>query len=101
MTEVEEVSGSTGVILTSAGQCGEKVFYALYSNGNLKLTGTGATYDYDGKQIVFMNGDSIKSISVGDGVTNLENTYFNTARKSKVLPAVYAHRNSTRCVLSA
>lgn len=71
LTEVEEVSGSTGVVLVSAGQCGEKVFYALYSNGNLRLTGTGATYDYDNGKSVFYGNDTIKSVSVGDGVTEL------------------------------
>lgn len=88
LTEVEEVSGSTGVVLVSAGQCGEKVFYALYSNGNLKLTGTGATYDYDNGKSVFYENDTIKaSLSVME-LRSLANICFNTAQKSKVLPCL-------------
>jgi len=89
LTEVEEVSGSTGVVLVSAGQCGEKVFYALYSNGNLKLTGTGATYDYDNGKSVFYENDTIKSVSVGDGITELGKYLFQycTEIKSASLPS--------------
>ena len=32
LAEVEEICGTTGVILVSAGQCGENAFYALYSH---------------------------------------------------------------------
>ena len=40
--EVEDIGD-----IVSVGQCGENIFYALYSNGKLLLKGTGAMYDYD------------------------------------------------------
>lgn len=77
LTEVEEVTGSTGVVLKSAGQCGENVFYALYSNGSLKLTGSGSTYSYSERSSSkFYQRQDITSISVTSGVTKIGNNMF-------------------------
>ena len=77
LTEVEEVTGATGVILVSAGQCGENVFYALYSDGSLKLNGSGATYDYtsDSRSPLDKNA-TVQSITVSSGITTIGNRIF-------------------------
>ncbi|MCM1226027.1 MAG: leucine-rich repeat domain-containing protein [Clostridium sp.] len=77
LTEVEEVTGATGVVLVSAGQCGNNVFYALYSDGLLKLTGTGATYDYDDSSgSPFYENEVIKKIEIAHGITTLGKNIF-------------------------
>lgn len=77
LTEVEEVTGATGVILVSAGHCGENVFYALYSDGSLKLNGSGATYDYtsDNRSPLDKNA-TVQSITVSSGITTIGNRIF-------------------------
>lgn len=75
--EVEDIGD-----IVAVGQCGENVFYALYSNGKLLLKGTGDTYDYtwplDGvaNESPFTNNQNIKSVIVSDGITKLGNYLF-------------------------
>ena len=77
LAEVEEICGTTGVILVSAGQCGENVFYALYSDGSLKLYGSGATYDYSSSDSSPFDGNQVvQSITVSSGITKIGNKIF-------------------------
>lgn len=77
LAEVEEICGTTGVILVSAGQCGENVFYALYSDGSLKLYGSGATYDYSSSNSSPFDGNQVvQSITVSSGITKIGNKIF-------------------------
>ncbi len=77
LAEVEEICGTTGVILVSAGQCGENAFYALYSDGSLKLYGSGATYDYSSSNSSPFDGNQVvQSITVSSGITKIGNKIF-------------------------
>ena len=70
--EVEDIGD-----IVSAGQCGENVFYALYSNGKVLLKGTGPTYDYSssGRSPFFRN-DAVKNVVISEGVTTVGNDLF-------------------------
>ena len=59
--------------IVSAGQCGENIFYALYSNGKLLLKGTGAMYDYDleSNRSPFYRNDAVSSLVVSEGITTV------------------------------
>nr|DAG17465.1 MAG TPA: Receptor Binding Protein [Caudoviricetes sp.] len=71
-TEVEDIGD-----IVAVGQCGENIFYALYSNGKLLLKGTGDMYDYDsplsptGNDSPFFNNQDIKRVVVSDGITDI------------------------------
>ncbi len=75
--EVEDIGD-----IVAVGQCGENVFYALYSNGKLILKGTGDTYDYtwsldgDSTESPFTDNQNIKKVIVANGVTKLGNYLF-------------------------
>ncbi len=64
--------------IVSVGQCGENIFYALYSNGKLLLKGTGAMYDYDydqNKSPFRGNNDIVKAV-ITEGITTIgEDTF--------------------------
>lgn len=70
--EVEDIGD-----IVAVGQCGENIFYALYSNGKLLLKGTGDMYDYDsplspsGNDSPFFNNQNIKNVIVSDGITDI------------------------------
>ena len=63
--------------VVEAGQCGENIYYVLYSNGKLLLRGTGETYDYQASGFTantflspFLNHEKIKSVVFSDGITS-------------------------------
>lgn len=70
--EVEDIGD-----IVAVGQCGDNIFYALYSNGKLLLKGTGDMYDYDsplsptGNDSPFFNNQDIKRVVVSDGITDI------------------------------
>ena len=68
VAEVEDIGD-----IVAVGQCGENIFYALYSNGKLLLKGTGDMYDYDspGNDSPFFNNQDIKNVIVSDGITDI------------------------------
>ena len=72
-TEVEDIGD-----IVSVGQCGENIFYAIYSNGKLVLKGTGAMYDYnydDNKSPFRGNHDIVKAV-ITEGITTIgEDTF--------------------------
>lgn len=88
--------------ILGTGQCGENVYWTLYSDGTLDLSGTGATYDYtfnhsavtdpDGLKHYEVSSEfgyptwydldfnledfSIKTINIGEGITRLGDLIF-------------------------
>lgn len=44
--------------ILGTGQCGEDVYWTLYSDGTLDLSGTGATYDYTMKKFSLVNDEN-------------------------------------------
>lgn len=83
LSEVEEMTGMTGVTLVSSGHCGDNVSYFLYSNGNLKLTGSGETYDYNANDegynpnhSPFYKNSIIKTINITSGITTIGSCLF-------------------------
>ena len=68
--------------IVEIGQCGESVFYVLYSNGKLLLKGTGATYDYTSpldspvNESPFKRNLTINTIVVPSGITEIGNYLF-------------------------
>lgn len=70
--EVEDIGD-----IVSAGQCGENVFYAMYSNGKVLLKGSGDTYDYDSSnRSPFYRNDDIKRVVISEGVTSVGDDLF-------------------------
>ena len=71
--EVEDIGD-----IVAVGQCGDNIFYALYSNGKLLLKGTGAMYDYDydqNKSPFRGNNDIVKAV-ITEGITTIgEDTF--------------------------
>lgn len=86
LAEVEAVTGATGVILVSAGQIGSNAFYALYSDGTLRINGSGSTYSYTGlnNSIFYMN-SNIKKIIVSSGITALGDFLFESCDNIKTV----------------
>ncbi len=86
LAEVEAVTGATGVILVSAGQIGSTAFYALYSDGSLRINGSGSTYSYTGlnNSIFYMN-SNIKKIIVSSGITALGDFLFESCDNIKTV----------------
>ena len=71
--EVEDIGD-----IVSVGQCGENIFYALYSNGKLLLKGTGAMndYDYDQNKSPFRGNNDIVKAVITEGITTIgEDTF--------------------------
>lgn len=72
--EVEDIGD-----IVAVGQCGENIFYALYSNGKLLLKGTGAMYDYDYDQnkSPFRGNNDIVKLVATEGITTIGEDAFN------------------------
>ena len=77
------VSCSTAKV-TMAGMAGENVAFVLYENGTLKLSGTGAMYDYNSYGVVpwYPIRKNITSIEIGADIVNV---------------GAYAFRGATKC----
>ena len=70
--EVEDIGD-----IVAAGQCGENVFYAMYSNGKVLLKGIGDTYDYgSSNRSPFYRNDDVKSVVISEGVTSVGDDLF-------------------------
>ena len=72
-----KVDDLTGDIIAT-GSVGDDVYYVLYSNGNLLLRGTGATYDYqlNGNRSPFFEDERIKRVVISDGITSIGDVFF-------------------------
>lgn len=76
--KVDDLTGD----IVSTGQCGEDIYYVLYSNGKLLLRGTGATYDYSGdNRSPFYENNSITSVTVSSGITAVGDDLFEDCEK--------------------
>ena len=65
--EIEDIGD-----IVAAGQCGDNVFYALYSNGKVLVKGSGAMYEYDSEhRSPFYRNDDVKKIVISEGVTTV------------------------------
>ena len=77
LDEIEEVTGATGVVLLSSGQCGANAFYALYSNGKLNITGSGDTYNKaTPSESSFYNNANVKNVIISGGITSIGDYLF-------------------------
>mgnify|MGYP002868303065 CR=1 FL=1 len=72
-TKVDDLTGD----IIETGECGENIYYVLYSNGRLLLRGTGDMYDYDSPlesphtDSPFYNNQNIKNVVVSEGITDI------------------------------
>lgn len=56
----------------NSGTCGENLTWVLDDNGCLKISGTGAMFEYsDSKQSPFYGNADIKTVEIGEGVTSI------------------------------
>lgn len=71
--KVDSLFGLVGFVvgeeILDAGKIGDNVYYAVYSDGRVELTGSGETYDF-GNQII-NEGDKITPFLDNKGITNL------------------------------
>lgn len=77
--KVEELTAEVEDIgdIVAAGQCGENVFYAMYSNGKVLLKGSGPTYDYgSSNRSPFYRNDAVKRVVISEGVTTVGDDLF-------------------------
>ena len=81
-TKVDDLTGD----IIETGQCGEDIYYVLYSNGKLLLRGTGAMYDYDtSNRSPFRDNETIKTLVVSSGITHLgEDAFMDTVNLTEV-----------------
>lgn len=81
-TKVDDLTGD----IVTTGQCGEDIYYVLYSNGKLLLRGTGAMYDYDiSNRSPFRDNETIKNLVVSSGITHLgEDAFMDTVNLTEV-----------------
>lgn len=84
LTEVEEVTGATGIVLASAGKCGLTAYYALYSDGSMKITGTGAI-----NKDAFMERHEITDVLIADGITEIAERAFARAEYASETSRTY------------
>lgn len=73
------VSELESKVIVSIGKCGENVTYIIYQNGDVTLSGSGATYDYTSnvsEKSPFYGDSSIKKVEISDGITEVGNYLF-------------------------
>ena len=75
LTATQTVTVKYAPVLTRDyhGKCGSNVYWTLYSDGTMYITGTGAMYSYSPWDSYV---DSIKYVIIGDGVTSVSNDAF-------------------------
>ena len=84
INNLESVTGASGVYLVSVGKCGASIDFALFSNGNVKLTGSGATNNYDANNhSPFYN--KAKSVSIPYGMVSTAKTVLTEKMERTVL----------------
>ncbi len=72
-TKVDDLTGD----VVEAGQCGDDIYYVLYSNGKVLLRGTGPMYEYDSSnRSPFYKSDAVKSAVISNGITTLSDDTF-------------------------
>ncbi len=78
------VEDSDASLTASANQIGDNITYSFNtSNGQLRITGTGSTYDFSSSDGPFKNLSNIKSVVFDKGITRIgENLFAGTGRNS-------------------
>ena len=75
----------------TSGSCGDNVSYTLNSEGLLEITGTGAMtdYSYSGQTPWYEYHDSIKAVTISDGITHIGAHSFNyyTTLENATIPS--------------
>lgn len=79
MDALEKKMDALDVKVLDSGTCGENAAYTLYTNGLLRISGSGATDDQKETSVWAKNGtaDSITKIIVDDGITKIGDHFFN------------------------
>lgn len=79
MDALEKKMDALDVKVLDSGTCGENAAYTLYTNGLLRISGSGATDDQNETSVWAKNGtaDSITKIIVDDGITKIGDHFFN------------------------
>lgn len=79
MDALEKKMDALDVKVLDSGTCGENAAYTLYTNGLLRISGSGATDDQNETSVWAKNGmaDSITKIIVDDGITKIGDYFFN------------------------
>lgn len=79
MDALEKKMDALDVKVLDSGTCGENAAYTLYTNGLLRISGSGATDDQNETSVWAKNGmaDSITKIIVDDGITKIGAHFFN------------------------
>ena len=76
--ELVSVSIDNGLSVIASGSCGENATFELYSDGNMKISGTGAVKlsDVDTKVLDYSAKLKIKKIEIEEGITELAEDCF-------------------------
>lgn len=71
----------------ASGKCGDNITWSYNeSTGELKISGTGAMYDYDNSHMPWSNYKySIKKITISDGVTHIGNEAFSGCKDHETM----------------
>lgn len=78
MDALEKKMDALDVKVLDSGTCGENAAYTLYTNGLLRISGSGATDDQNETSVWAKNGtaDTITKIIVDDGITKIGDHFF-------------------------
>lgn len=78
MDALEKKMDALDVKVLDSGTCGENAAYTLYTNGLLRISGSGAADDQNETSVWAKNGtaDSITKIIVDDGITRIGDHFF-------------------------
>lgn len=78
MDALEKKMDALDVKVLDSGTCGENAAYTLYTNGLLRISGSGATDDQAEMSVWAKNGtaDNITKIIVDDGITKIGHYFF-------------------------
>lgn len=81
----EPIVGTRESSLIDSGQCGDDVYWELYKNGLLVISGSGDTYDYIGSSDAspFRNREDVIDIVIKKGVTSIGMELFHSCTNLK------------------
>ena len=71
--------------IIESGQCGDDVFWELYDNGLLVISGSGETYDYvRSNDAPFYQNSNIVNVIINEGVTTIGELLFSVCRAKNI-----------------
>lgn len=83
----DPIVGTMTSALVDSGQCGDDVYWELYKNGLLVLSGSGATSEHGGKVSPFDGRTDIADVVIKEGVTTIGSHLFgNCSVENIVIP---------------